>query len=161
MLQRGDTQVYAIVPGYSHSNVEARAQTERALLETGIRTTGGSRSSAQDMIDIICNQAEAYVDLRALFSGSSDTRDAVLHPWDVGGLLPVLDGLGFMITDAYGQSWQGCQFSDSLALVVTRPPLGERILNAISHLPFVSKDPGGTAVSIPITPHSMKESHHA
>lgn len=141
LTTRGDSQIYAAVPGYSHGNVEARAAIERALLDGGIYTTGGTRSSAQDLLDMIGNQIDAYVDLRALFPGLTDSRDEVLHPWDVGGLLPVLDGLGFMITDVTGRNWQDFRFGDQLAIIVTRPALGQRILETIRQLPFVAPQP--------------------
>lgn len=150
---RGDSQVYAAVPGYSHGNVEERARVERVLLSAGIRTTGGSRSSAQDLVDMLGNQIDAYVDLRALFSGSTESRDEVLHSWDVGGLLPVLDGLGFMITDVRGRCWQKSRFDEHLALIVARPELGGKILDAVRQLPFVSPlEDERVPVSLPLPP---------
>ncbi len=135
---KGDSHTYAIIPGYSHANVEARAAVESALLEVGIESAGGSRSSAQDLVNLLCNQADAYVDLRALFPGSTESRDEVLHTWDVGGLLPVLDSVGFRITDVTGQSWQKLHIWDRLAIVVSRPALQSRILDALHSLPFVA-----------------------
>lgn len=136
---KGDSHAYAIAPGYSHANVEARATVERALLSAGIESAGGSRSSAQDLVNLLCNQADAYVDLRALFPGSTESRDEVLHTWDVGGLLPILDSVGFRITDATGQlSWQRLRIWDRLAIVVARPMLQSRILEALRALPFVA-----------------------
>jgi fructose-1,6-bisphosphatase/inositol monophosphatase family enzyme len=137
----GDSQFYAAVPGYSHSNIEARAQVERVLHNAHIYTTGGSRSSAQDLLDIAGNQIDAYVDLRACFPGTTDRCDAVLHPWDVGGLLPFLDGLGLLVVDPFNRSWQEYSFSDRLALIVARPDIGSSILEAIHRLPFVTDQP--------------------
>lgn len=135
----GDTQIFAAVPGYSHSNVRARAQVEEALLNADIYSTGGCRSSAQDLLDLIGNQVDAYVDLRTLFPGTSNRRDEVLHPWDVGGLLPVLDGLGFLVADPFNRSWQDYCFQDSLALTIARPSIGQRIQETIRDLPFVKQ----------------------
>ncbi len=135
---QGDSHSYAIVPGYSHANVEARALIERALINVGIESAGGSRSSAQDLINLLTNQADAYVDLRALFPGSTDSRDETLHTWDVGGLLPVLDSVGFRITDVFGQSWQRLRIWDRLAIVVARPAFQPAIINALCALPFVA-----------------------
>lgn len=135
---QGDSHRYAIVPGYSHANVEARALVDRSLMNIGIEILGGSRSSAQDLINLLTNQADAYVDLRALFPGSTESRDEALHTWDVGGLLPILECVGFRITDVLGQSWQRLRIWDRLAIVVTRPALQSKILEALRLLPFVA-----------------------
>lgn len=135
---QGDSNFYAVVPGYSHDNVEARMQVERVLLNIDVRNDGGSRSSAQDLINLLSNHADAYVDLRALFPGTTDNRDETLHSWDVGGLLPILDGVGFRITDVLGQSWQRLRIWDRLAIVVARPAIHVRIIDALRALPFVA-----------------------
>lgn len=135
---KGDSHMYAIVPGYSHANVGARTEIEQKLLSANIESAGGSRSSAQDLVNLLCNQADAYVDLRTLFPGSTESRDEVLHTWDVGGLLPILDSVGFRITDITGQSWQRLHIWDRLAIVVARPTLQTRILDALSALTFVT-----------------------
>ncbi len=140
---RGDSQQYVVVPGYSHDNVEARAEIERVLLDAGFRTTGGTRSSAQDLLDILGSQVDAYVDLRSHFPGSTTSQDEVLHVWDVGGLLPVLEGLGFIITDARGQGWQKCRLGEKLALVVSRPNISQRVLEAVNRLSFLEGDEAG------------------
>lgn len=138
----GDSHPYVIVPGYSHANVQARAEVEQVLLNAGFSPTGGTRSSAQDMLSILTNQCDAYVDLRAHFpGGSTNKRDEVLHSWDVGGILPVMEGLDFEITDAKGQGWQEAVLGKPLALVVARKALGQRILEAIQGLSFLA---GGT-----------------
>jgi fructose-1,6-bisphosphatase/inositol monophosphatase family enzyme len=134
---RGDSNIYAVVPGYSHENVKDRAAVEEKLIAAGIRITGGSRSSAQDLLDILCNQSDAYVDLRALFSGSTDSRDEVLHTWDVGGLLPILHSVGFCITNAQGENWQNFSIWDPLAIIVARTKIHQKILKAIADLAFV------------------------
>lgn len=153
---RGDSQLYAIVPGYSHGNITSRADVERALLSVGVRSTGGSRSSAQDLVDLLCNQADAYVDLRALFSGQTDSRDEVLHAWDVGGILPVLDGLGFVIMDAHGRGWQQSCFGEHLALIVTRPSMGQQVLQALQGLPYMmSNTEDAELMSVPLPPKSI------
>ncbi len=135
---QGDSHSYAIVPGYSHANVEARALVEGVLMSVGIESAGGSRSSAQDLINLLTNQADAYVDLRSLFPGSTESRDETLHTWDVGGLLPILDSVGFRITDVLGQSWQRLRIWDRLAIVAARPALQPVIINALRSLPFVA-----------------------
>jgi len=138
LKSRGDSQLYAAVPGYSHRNIQERGLTEEVLAKAMFRTTGGSRSSAQDLIDVLCNQIDAYVDLRARFTGrSSDSQDEVLHSWDVGGILPVLDGAGFLISDETGNDWQLREFDEPLALIVARPNIRASILQAISSLPFL------------------------
>lgn len=138
-VARGDSHTYAIVPGYSHHNIRERASIEEALQAAGIESAGGSRSSAQDLVNLLANQVDAYIDLRALFTGSTDSRDETLHAWDVGGLLPVLDALGFRITDALGKCWQKMRFSEHLALVVTRPALLHKVLDALQSVPCVAR----------------------
>lgn len=131
-------QTFAIVPGYSHTNVHDRALVEEALLKIGIRTMGGSRSSAQDLLDLVWGRAVAYVDLRQLFRDSTQDRDEVLRAWDVGALLPFLDGLGFRITVEHGKkSWQECHFGESLALIITCDgQIWRKVKDAICQLPF-------------------------
>jgi fructose-1,6-bisphosphatase/inositol monophosphatase family enzyme len=136
----GDSQIYAVVPGYSHDNVEARAEVERRLLILGLRTTGGTRSSAQDLLGIICGEVDAYVDLRAVFLGSKDSRDEVLHTWDVGGILPVLDALDFWITDVNGRGWQQALFREPLTLLAARPAMGQLIMDAVRKVSFLGQD---------------------
>lgn len=135
---QGDSHSYAIVPGYSHANVEARASVEQALIAIGIENAGGSRSSAQDLVNLLTNQADAYVDLRALFPGRTESRDEALHTWDIGGLLPILDSVGFRITDVLGKSWQRLRIWDRLAIVAARPALQPGIIEALRTLPFVA-----------------------
>lgn len=144
---RGDSQPYAVVAGYSHNNILCRTHVEGSLLKHGIRATGGTRSSAQDLLDIVCNQVDAYVDLRALFPGSTDSQDEVLHIWDVGGLLPVLDGLGFVIVDHANRSWQDYKLGERFPLVVSRPSIAGAIRAAISELPFIA-EPAGEAPTV-------------
>lgn len=139
--RRGDSHSYAIVPGYSHANIEARLLIERALINIGIESSGGSRSSAQDLLNLLTNQADAYVDLRALFPGSTESRDEALHVWDVGGLLPILDSVGFRITDTNQQSWQKLRIWDKLAIIAARPSLMLSITDALSSLPFINSAP--------------------
>lgn len=151
LQMRGDSQYYAVVPRYSHDNIQQHAQLEEALNRAGIRTTGGTRSSAQDLLDLLHNEADAYVDLRSLFAGNTNSRDENLHPWDVGGLLPLMDAVGFHVTDAHGQDWQKIPFHQSLALVVTRPILFPKIMEAISSLPFACpRVPEDHNVSVPL-----------
>lgn len=137
-----DSQQYVVVPGYSNSNVDARADIEKRLQQAGFSTTGGSRSSAQDLIDMIGNSVDAYVDLRALFSQGMERRDEVLHSWDVGGILPVLSGLGASIIsveeDNY-KDWQERSFSERLALIVAWPDRIGTILDCLQSLPFISR----------------------
>lgn len=148
--KRSDSQPYAVVAGYSHNNVTSRALIEDALLGRGIRSTGGTRSSAQDLLDIVCNQVDAYVDLRTIFPGTTDSRDEVLHIWDVGGIVPVLDGLGFTITDHVNRSWQDYKLGETFPLVVARPSIASSIRDAMTELPFVA-DLHSDAQTIPLT----------
>lgn len=155
----GDAQLHVIVPGYSHGNVEARARVEKALHDDGMWTSGGSRSSAQDLLWVASKDYDGYVDLRALFPGTGKTgnRDEVLHPWDVGGILPLLDGLGYTTTDATGMSWQEHRLGTRFTLVVAPPPLAIQILSVIKKLPFVEPGPSSDEhpASIPLPPQKL------
>lgn len=142
LSSENDNQHYIVVPGYSNSNLDARTNVERVLMEVGFSTTGGSRSSAQDLIDIATHQVDGYVDLRALYSDGSENRDEVLHTWDVGGVLPMLSGLGLRIVVIDGhetKDWQGHAFVKPLALVVARQDLMDRILERLRALPFLQQ----------------------
>lgn len=148
---RGDSQWYVVVPGYSHGNIQARCEVEEAIRRAGGWPTGGCRSSLQDLLNIVCNQVDGYVDLRALFSGGTKSSDEVLHPWDVGGILPVLDGLGFTITDEKGEGWQKRQFGEPLTLIAARPSLAQRVLEAVQGLSFVNPA-DEPAATVPMPP---------
>ncbi len=131
----------AVAPCYSHDNVEEQAHIKRALLSAGFRVTEGCESSAQDLLNILSNRAEAYVDLRALFPGGKEQRDEVLKPCDVGGLLPVMDAVGYKITDAFGKNWQNHIIWDPLSLVLSTPALHLNILKTlVQQLPYLSGD---------------------
>lgn len=136
---RGDSQAYAVVAGYSNDNVDRVAEIMKALLAEGIRWDGGTRSSAQDLLNILCNEVDAYIDLRAVFSDQTKSADEVLHFWDVGGLLPLLDGLGFFIVDHKGTSWQDYVLGEKLTLIVSRSSLKDRIMHVISQLSFLAE----------------------
>lgn len=135
--QCGDSKPWAVVAAYSNDNVKCVSEITTAIQLAGIRTHGGSRSSAQDLLEIVCNQVDAYIDLRALFPGNTDSRDETLHFWDVGGLLPFLQGLGFAICDQRDRPWQEFTLDEGLALIACRPILKPKILDAIGKLTFV------------------------
>ena len=152
----GDSQQYATVAGYSNNNIGCVADIIRVLQQSGIRWSGGTRSSAQDLLEILGNQVDCYVDLRALFPGNTDSRDETLHFWDVGGLLPFLDGLGYEICDHKGRPWQEFFLDEKLALIVCRPSMGKnKIVDAISQLRFV-QEPDPTATVLPMASGSGK-----
>lgn len=150
---RGDSQAYVIVPEYSNDNDAAREEVVRALNKANFHTIGGTRSSAQDLVNILCNQVDAYVDLRALFPGPTGRRDEVLHFWDVGALLPVLEGFRFVICDEQRKGWMEHSCNERVVLVVTRPSLGESVLRAIEGVSFVCKTEGDPPI------HRMPAAH--
>lgn len=135
---RGDSQDYVVVPEYSHDNLAAREEVVRALSEQGFHTIGGTRSSAQDLVNMLSNQVDAYVDLRAMFPAPKGHRDEVLHFWDVGALLPVLEGFGFTICDARRQGWMTHKCGERMVLVVARETLWDRVWSAVERVSFVS-----------------------
>lgn len=154
---KGDSNTYVVVPGYSHHNIEARAQVERALLNAGMNTTDGCRSSAQDILDILANQVDAYVDLRASFPSNAPTKmsnsNEHLHSWDICGTLPVLSGFGFCITDPNNRGWQLNDYHSPLSLIVSRPSIYSKIMEAVKTLPFLSFDSQDDNQSVPFIPN--------
>lgn len=150
---RGDSQLYVVVPEYSNDNVAAREEVVRALSEANFHTIGGTRSSAQDLVNILCNQVDAYVDLRALFPGPTGRRDEVLHFWDVGALLPVLEGFRFVIRDEQRKGWMEHSCDERMVLMVTRPSLGEKVQRAIERVSFVCRSEGEPPI------HKMPAAH--
>lgn len=141
----------AIVPSYSNRAVAERIELESKLWEVGIRPLGGTQSSAQDLLHVLFGEADAYVDIRALFP-PSDYRDECLRAWDVGAILPILDGCGIKISTPEDQNWQGNRFFDKMSLIVARQlTVWHKIREVIGNLSFVtSRNEGEATLSMKV-----------
>ena len=133
---RGDSQSRIMVIGYSNSHRMEKGTLEDALWHQGFRTYEGCRASSMDVISILRNSFDAYIDLRSYWSTKiqGEETEAMLQVYDVAGVLPIAQGCGLKVTDAQGKPWGKYSFDDSIPLVVARPDIHTRILNAIRPL---------------------------
>lgn len=135
--KKGDSSTRIMVVGYSNKERKKKAEIEQAILEsdkTGkdFRIYDGSRSTSFDIISIIKNQYDAYIDPRAMWPGSG----AMLYTYDVAGVLPVAMGCGLEVSDIHGNHLGKYEKKDdALTLIVARKGLSEKIGRAIA--PFV------------------------
>lgn len=131
--KQGDTSTRILVVGYSNRERTKKGEIEQAILKADetkkdFRIYDGSRSTTMDVLSILRNQYDAYVDPRALWEGSG----AMLYPFDVAGVLPVALGCGLEVTDIYGNTIDGYTGKkEPLTMVVARKGLNERIVNAV------------------------------
>ncbi len=122
-----------MVVGYSNKERMKKALIEENILkfanEVGIdvKIYDGSRSSSVDVLNIIKNQFDAYVDPRALFEDSG----AMLYPYDIAGCLPIALGCGLEVFDNYGNPISS-RGNIPLTLVVARKGMKEIIVKAIN-----------------------------
>ena len=94
---RGDSNARVLVPGYSFKVRGYKAGVEEALIRHGLkRVYEGSRSSSMDIIGIIRNLNDGYVDARALF-GDEHEYGAMLQGYDVAGVIPIALGVGLRV----------------------------------------------------------------
>lgn len=119
---RGDSRARVIVAGYSNSHRQKKAKLEEALWQAGIKVYEGCRASAVDLLGVIRNQFDAYIDLRALWSTKKDgvEQEAMLQVYDIAGILPVVLGSGLLVSDAFGNDWEAYEYNSSIPLVVSR-----------------------------------------
>jgi len=140
ILTRGDSRIRILVIGYSNSHRIEKGELEQSLYRQGFRTYEGCRSSGMDIINILRNSADAYVDLRHYWSTKDEEgreKEAMLQVYDVAGVIPIAHGCGLMITDAEGKSWRDYGLDDTIPLVVARPHIHKHILDVIQ--PLVKK----------------------
>ena len=136
----GDSKVRVLVIGYSNSHRLEKGELEQTLYLNGFKTYEGCRSSGMDIINILRNSADAYIDLRHYWS-TKDKKgketEAMLQVYDVAGVIPIADGCGLKVTDAEGKSWKNYSLNDTIPLVVSRPRIHKEILSIIR--PLVEK----------------------
>ncbi len=131
---RGDSRERIIVAGYSNSFRHHKADAEDALIAKRIKVYDGSRSSAMDVINVIRNQYDAYVDLRHYWSTKDEKgheKEAMLQVYDIAGVIPIAIGCGLTVTDALGNPWQDYSFHYSIPIVIARPGIHAKIIEAL------------------------------
>lgn len=133
----GDSKNRVVVAGYSNSHRLQKGQLEQLIYDSGLKTYDGCRASGFDVINIIRNQTDAYIDLRAMWS-TKDThgreKEAMLQVYDIAGVVPVAEGNGLIVTDAEGNPWQDYNLEDAVSLVIARPCIHEQIIKSIKPL---------------------------
>ena len=136
-VTRGDSRTRILVIGYSNSHRTRKGALEQALYDQRMKVYEGCRASGMDIIGIMRNTSDAYVDLRAFWS-TKDARgkeqEAMLQVYDVAGVLPVAAGCGLIVTDGFGNPWQNYGSQDSLSLIVARPGIHSKIIETIQPL---------------------------
>ncbi len=137
---RGDSRKRILVIGYSNSHRIEKGQLEQALYDQRLKVYEGCRASGMDIINLLRNGNDAYVDLRHYWSTKSDKgqeKEAMLQVYDIAGVIPIAEGCGMKVTDAEGRSWREYNLEDTIPLVVARPDIHQLILDTIK--PFVEK----------------------
>lgn len=136
---RGDSRKRILVIGYSNSHRSQKGEVEQALYDKGLKVYDGCRASGMDVINIVRNLYDAYVDLRHFWSTKKDGQEseAMLQVYDIAGAVPIAEGCGLMVTDAEGKPWQEYGLEDTIPLVVARPDIHGIILKTI--FPFIEK----------------------
>jgi len=120
--KQGDTCTRIIVTGYSNTERIKKGELEQALVNADpskkdFRIYDGSRSTAMDILSIIRNQFDAYIDARGAWEGSG----AMLYSYDVAGVIPVARGCGLEVGDIRGNSIDYCAGkSQPLTIIIAR-----------------------------------------
>lgn len=134
---RGDSKKRVFVIGYSNSHRIKKGELEQALYDKGFRVYEGCRASGMDAINLLRNAADAYIDLRSLWSTKDENgeeKEAMLEVYDIAGVIPVVEGCDLKVTDAEGESWQKYELEDTIPLIISRPDIHQTILETIKPL---------------------------
>jgi fructose-1,6-bisphosphatase/inositol monophosphatase family enzyme len=132
--KKGDSSTRIMVVGYSNRERMKKAEIEQAILDADktkkdFRIYGGSRSSTIDILNILRNQYDAYIDPRALWPGSG----AMLYPYDVAGVIPIAYGCGLEISDVFGKPIEMHNGkNEPLSLIVARKGLKDRFMETLA-----------------------------
>jgi len=84
-----------------------------------------------DLVSIIRNQYDAYIDPRAVFGKSTETR---LETYDVAGILPTMYACNLEVSDIYGDSLTEYDWEDPLPLLVGKPEIYDGLIDVFSKL---------------------------
>ncbi len=137
---RGDSRNRIIVAGYSNSHRIKKGEIEQALYDKKLKVYDGCRASGMDVINLIRNATDAYVDLRHYWSTKDDSgheKEAMLQVYDIAGVIPIAEGCGMTVTDATGKSWKEYELNDTIPVIVSRPKIHSMIVDTIA--PFLEK----------------------
>jgi fructose-1,6-bisphosphatase/inositol monophosphatase family enzyme len=137
---KGDSKKRVLVIGYSNSHRLKKGELEQVLYDQRMKVYEGCRSSGMDIVSLLRNQSDAYIDLRRYWStkdGQNKEREAMLQVYDIAGIVPIAEGCGLKVTDAEGKSWEDYSLDDTIPLIVSRPGIHADILKTIS--PLVEK----------------------
>ncbi len=130
---KGDSCLRIIVSGYCHTERGKKAQIEQAIVDADknkkyYRVYEGCRATAQDILNIIRNQSDAYIDPRALWPG----HGAMLYPYDVAGVIPIALGCGLEVSDIHGNSLDTYKSNDDpLTLIVARKGMKDKFVEML------------------------------
>lgn len=141
---RGDSRNRVLVIGYSNSHRVRKGMVEQALYDKRFKVYDGCRASGMDIINVLRNQTDAYIDLRHFWSTKNERgeeKEAMLQVYDIAGVIPIAEGCGLKVSDATGKSWQEYSLDDTIPLVIARPAIHQSILDII--YPLVEKWQGG------------------
>ncbi|HOK35074.1 MAG TPA: inositol monophosphatase family protein [Candidatus Pacearchaeota archaeon] len=140
VLTQGDSRKRILVVGYSNSHRLQKGEVEQALYDKKLKVYDGCRASGMDIINLIRNSVDAYIDLRHYWSTKDEKgeeKEAMLQIYDVAGVIPIAEGCGLKVTDAEGKSWREYNLNDTIPLVISRPDIHQLILDTIK--PFIEK----------------------
>lgn len=140
MSTRGDSRKRILVVGYSNSHRVKKGEVEQALYDQNLKVYDGCRASGMDIINLLRNATDAYIDLRHYWSTKNNKeqeKEAMLQVYDIAGVIPIAEGCEMKVTDAEGKSWREYNLEDTIPLIVARPDIHQLILNTIK--PFVEK----------------------
>lgn len=129
--KKGDSNFRVMVVGYSNRERRRKGDIEQAIVDAdpGIKVYDGSRATTVDILSILRNQYDAYVDPRGLWPPESG---AMLHPYDVAGVIPIALGCGLEISDIHGRQIETQGKDDAvLTLIVARKGLRDRLVEAL------------------------------
>ncbi len=129
----GDSCMRIMVAGYCHTQRGKKAQIEQAIVDADknkkfYRVYEGCRATAQDVLNIIRNQSDAYIDPRALWPGNG----AMLYPYDVAGVIPIALGCGLEVSDIHGNPLDMYKSNnDPLTLIVARKGMKDKFVEML------------------------------
>lgn len=137
---QGDSHKRILVIGYSNSHRLKKGEVEQVLYDKGFKVYDGCHASGMDVISLLRNATDAYVDLRHYWSTKDrlgQEKEAMLQAYDIAGVISIAEGCKIKVTDAEGRSWREYNLEDTIPLIIAKPDIHQLILDTIK--PFVEK----------------------
>ena len=133
----GDSKHRIVVANYSNCGYGPCGMLMEAVAKSVNRGKcevygAGCRSSTIDVIDIIRNQYDAYVDCREMWT--TDLRqNSVLRVYDVAAALPIARGAGLKVVKPTGEEFtlKGIGGHDPMSVIIGRPLVVDQIVDAV------------------------------